>query len=89
MKAGINDIIELLSRLIKTPSLSRQEQATCAIIKDFLEDAGVTVNTEGFNVYASNRHFNPEKPTLLLNSHHDTVKPNAGYTRDPFQPEVY
>jgi acetylornithine deacetylase len=38
------------------------------------------------NVYARNRHFDAAKPTLLLNSHHDTVKPNKAYTLDPFQP---
>ena len=40
------------------------------------------------NVWAVNRHFDPAKPTLLLNSHHDTVKPNPQYTKDPFDPLV-
>jgi acetylornithine deacetylase len=40
------------------------------------------------NVWACNKHFDPAKPTLLLNSHHDTVKPNAGYTRDPHQAKI-
>ena len=40
------------------------------------------------NIWAQNRHFTPGKPVLLLNSHHDTVKPNKGYTMDPFQPVV-
>ena len=80
--------IALLKQLITTPSLSREESDTAVLIEDFLKAEGVELNRFGNNVWAKNLHFNAAKPTLLLNSHHDTVKPNAGYTRDPFSPEV-
>ena len=80
--------IALLKQLITTPSLSREESDTAVLIEDFLKAEGVELNRFGNNVWAKNLHFDAAKPTLLLNSHHDTVKPNAGYTRDPFSPEV-
>ena len=80
--------IALLKQLIGTPSLSREESDTADLIEDFLKAEGVEFNRFGNNVWAKNQNFDPAKPTLLLNSHHDTVKPNAGYTRDPFSPEV-
>lgn len=35
-----------------------------------------------------NQFFDDSKPSLLVNSHHDTVKPNDGYTKDPFTPVI-
>lgn len=80
--------IELLKKLIATPSFSRQESDTAKIIQEFLEDHGISTQRYGNNIWAQNKYFDPEKPTLLLNSHHDTVKPNSGYTKDPFAPVV-
>lgn len=82
------EAIGLLEHLIATPSFSREEQATAQLLYNHLNARGVGVQRVGNNVWAQNRHFDPSKPTLLLNSHHDTVKPNAGYTRAPFQPYV-
>lgn len=76
--------ISLLKQLIKTPSLSREEDATALILKQFFKENGVDAQRMGNNVWAKNLHFDDSKPTILLNSHHDTVKPNAGYTNDPF-----
>ncbi len=84
----VNDAIDLLKSLIATPSLSREEGPTAALIESYLSRKGIVCQRVGHNVWASNRHFDPDKPTLLLNSHHDTVKPNASYTRDPFAPTV-
>lgn len=81
-------IISLLRRLISTPSFSREENETATILEGFLQKNGVETSRLRNNVWASNRHFDPIKPTVLLNSHHDTVKPNKGYTRDPFAPDV-
>jgi len=81
-------IISLLRQLIATPSFSREEDNTAAILEDFLQKKGVETFRLNNNVWARNRHFDPAKPTVLLNSHHDTVKPNKGYTRDPFAPDV-
>ncbi|MFH5883171.1 M20 family metallo-hydrolase [Halalkalibaculum sp. DA3122] len=82
------EAIELLKQLIATPSLSKEEDDTAEVIIDFLESHGVTTHRLHNNIWATNKHFEPGKPTLLLNSHHDTVKPNDGYTRDPHSPEV-
>ncbi len=78
--------IELLKRLIAIPSFSREEDGTAAVICDFLTSKGVQVQKHLNNVWAKNLHFDHSKPTLLLNSHHDTVKPNQSYSLDPFLP---
>lgn len=83
-----NNSLELLKNLISTPSFSREENETADIIEDFLKLQGVKTYRKLNNIWAFNKLYDPEKPTLLLNSHHDTVKPNTGYTRDPFLPEV-
>ncbi len=77
--------IELLKQLIETPSFSREEHKTADIIQRFLISEGIKTERLGNNVWAKNAHFDSSKPTILLNSHHDTVKPNSGYTNDPFQ----
>jgi len=80
------DAIELLRQLISTPSFSKEEDKTAGIITTFLEKHGVAVKSVKHNIYARNAHFDDSKPTILLNSHHDTVKPNKNYTLDPFTP---
>ena len=77
------EAIALLQKLISTPSLSGEEDQTAAHIKSWLEGHGVTCKQENNNVYAINKHEDPSKPYLLLNSHHDTVHANSGYTRNP------
>ncbi len=83
-----DDFIALLQQLIAIPSFSREETGTADAIRQFLDARGVITHRLQNNVWAVNRHFDPAKPTLLLNSHHDTVKPNSGYTHDPFLPAV-
>jgi len=83
-----NEAIALLQKLIATPSFSKEEDKTAEVISDFLTAKGIPVNRSGNNVWATNKNFDNTKPSLLLNSHHDTVKPNPGYTRDPFQAEI-
>ncbi|WP_205509440.1 M20 family metallo-hydrolase [Longitalea arenae] len=78
--------VELLKQLISTPSFSKEEDKTADILKTFLENYGVAAKTVKHNVYARNASFDDSKPTILLNSHHDTVKPNKNYTLDPFTP---
>ncbi|MBO9199137.1 MULTISPECIES: M20 family metallo-hydrolase [Niastella] len=78
--------IELLKQLISTPSFSKEEDKTADILRSFLEKHGVQVKNVQHNVYARNAHYDDSKPTILLNSHHDTVKPNKNYTLDPFTP---
>jgi acetylornithine deacetylase len=84
----VPDAIDLLKSLIATPSFSKEEAGTAELITAFLERRGVKAERRANNVWALNRYFDASKPTVLLNSHHDTVKPNPGYTRDPFLPEV-
>ena len=85
----MNPYIELLRRMIATPSVSREEERTADLLAEFLTSRGVDpVHRSHNNVWARNRWFDPAKPTILLNSHHDTVKPNSAYTRDPFAPDI-
>ena len=80
--------IELLQRLIATPSLSGEESATADILAAELAERGVEVRRHHNNVWALSRGFDAAKPTLMLNSHQDTVKPSAAYTRNPFEPTI-
>lgn len=80
--------VQLLKTLIATPSFSKEEDKTADIIAQFLIQQSVSIQRELNNVWAFNKYYNPDKPTILLNSHHDTVRPNKDYTRDPFLPEI-
>ncbi|PRP66448.1 M20 family metallo-hydrolase [Nonlabens agnitus] len=84
MSSLTTDAIELLKQLIQTPSFSSEEDQTARHISNWLEAHGVEVKQTDYNVWAINKYFDKSKPTILLNSHHDTVKPNKAYTRDPF-----
>jgi acetylornithine deacetylase len=76
--------VGLLKQLIATPSFSKEENDTAEIISAFFANNEIPYARVGNNVYAKNKHYNPAKQSILLNSHHDTVKPNKGYTMDPF-----
>ena len=78
--------LTLLKKLITIPSFSKEEGKTADAIAEHLNARGVPVRRLLNNLWAVNRHFDPEKPTILLNSHHDTVRPNKAYTLDPFDP---
>lgn len=80
------DVLSLLEGLIAIPSLSGEEAGTADRIARFLEERGVEVCRLKNNVYARNHGFSPDKPTILLNSHHDTVPPAKSYSRSPFSP---
>lgn len=81
--------IALLKQLIATPSTSRNEADTATIIYNHLKEAGIdTVERLHNNVYSRSAQWDDDKPVLLLNSHHDTVKPAASWTRDPFTPTI-
>ncbi len=76
--------INLLERLIETQSYSGQEHKTATLIEQWFHLQAIPFSRSQNNVWAINKYFDDNKPTLLLNSHHDTVKPNSGYTKDPF-----
>lgn len=78
------DAVSLLKQLIATPSFSKEEDNSSALIRNFLEKYGVETEQYLYNIWAKNKYFDVGRPTILLNSHHDTVKPNKGYTVDPF-----
>ena len=83
-----HEAIGLLKELISIPSLSKQEDQTAGLLCRFLGEKDIIHTRVGNNVFALNKHFDEKKPTILLNSHHDTVKPNPQYSRDPYKPDV-
>ena len=78
------EAIELLKKLIETPSFSSEEDKTALLIEAWFIENEIPFERNNNNIWAYNLHFDKSKPTLLLNSHHDTVNPNQGYTIDPF-----
>ena len=82
------EAIDLLKLLIATPSFSKEEGKTALILGKYLKQSNIDYQQINNNIVAKNKYFNPNLPTILLNSHHDTVKPNAGYTKDPFKPII-
>ncbi|MDZ7605818.1 MAG: M20 family metallo-hydrolase [Cyclobacteriaceae bacterium] len=82
------DYIQLLEKLVETPSFSREEDKTAWILNDFFTSRSIETHRIKNNVIARNKHFDPNKPTILLNSHHDTVKPGSSWKKDPFTPVV-
>ena len=82
-----NDAVELLKKLIATPSVSREETAAADILADFIGNCGLPIKRIGNNILVC-EELDAEKPTLLLNAHIDTVKPVSTWTRDPFTPIV-
>lgn len=87
--ARLENALTLLRRLISTPSPSREESATADIWEAWLRENGAdSVERQHNNVFVVAPGFNPSRPTLMLNSHHDTVRPSASYTRDPYSPDI-
>lgn len=84
----IEESTSLLKSLIETQSFSREEDQTALLLSNFLQDYGISTERVGNNVIAYNRFSDPSKPYVLLNSHHDTVKPNPGYSKNPFEAVV-
>lgn len=82
------EAVALLQRLIATPSPSRAEAGTADLLAGWLAERGVRTERLHNNLWARSERFDPTLPTLLLNAHHDTVRPAAGYTRDPYAPSV-
>ncbi len=79
------EAITILKKLIETQSFSSEEEHTAAILETWLATNHINYTRTKNNVWATNKHFDKSKPTLLLNSHHDTVKPNNGYTKNPLK----
>ena len=88
MKTLNEKAIALLQDLISIPSFSSEEDKTAARIGQWFKEHNIPFQQQVKNVYAMNKAFDKNKPTLLLNSHHDTVKPNSAYTKDPFHSHI-
>ena len=79
-----DDAIALLAQLIETPSFSREEAGTADLIEQFLTQHGIPARRQGHNVWAVSKQWDDTKLTILLNSHHDTVRPGPSWTYPPF-----
>jgi acetylornithine deacetylase len=88
MGTPVQKAISLLQQLIGHPSFSCEEDKTADVIGAFLEEHGISYTRTGNNIWCRNTHYDDRKPTILLNSHHDTVRPVKNWTRDPFRAEV-
>ncbi|NJB71844.1 acetylornithine deacetylase [Saonia flava] len=82
------EAIELLKKLISIQSFSKEEDKTADAIEAWFTTHDIPFTRENNNIYAKNKYWDDTKPTLLLNSHHDTVKPNQAYTKDPFHAHI-
>ena len=82
------EALELLKNLIKTQSFSSEEEGTATFIENWFNTHNIPFQRQANNIWATNKNFKEGKTTLLLNSHHDTVQPNNGYTRDPYSPDI-
>lgn len=85
IKKLTENAISLLKKMIETPSFSSEEDQTALLIEHWFQQHNISFQRTQNNVWAINKYFDTNKPTLLLNSHHDTVKPNSAYTNDPFK----
>ena len=80
--------ISLLQDLIRLESFSGSENQTASRLEKWFISYDIPFQRKNHNIWAKNKYFDSQKPTLLLNSHHDTVKPNKSYTRNPFSPDI-
>ncbi|MEG1617637.1 MAG: M20 family metallo-hydrolase [Bacteroidales bacterium] len=80
------EAIDLLKKMIETPSVSRNEEQVADLIEKYIRQKGIDTHRKGNNIWTVSPDFDPEKPTILLNSHIDTVKPAISWTLNPFEP---
>jgi acetylornithine deacetylase len=78
------EAIELLKKLISKPSFSGEENETALLIMQWFSNHSIQFESSNHNIWVRNKYFDPAKKTILLNSHHDTVKPNSNYSIDPY-----
>ncbi len=82
------EAVDLLRQLIATPSVSREEHAAADIMAHTIRSYGMDCQREANNIWSIAEGYDPDRPTLLLNAHIDTVKPVTTWKRDPFQPTL-
>lgn len=81
-----SEAVSILKSLIGIPSISREEEAVADFLQNYIESIGIVVNRKGNNLWCLSPMFDLNKPTILLNSHIDTVKPVNGWKKQPFTP---
>jgi acetylornithine deacetylase len=81
-----SEAINLLKELIATPSFSKEENDTADLLCSFFASHEIPFSRVGNNIYARNKNYHSSRKSILLNSHHDTVRPNKHYSMDPFTP---
>jgi len=81
------DAIDLLKEMITRPSFSREEAEVADFLESQWEKAGHEVCRKGNNLWLIAPGFDAARPTILLNSHIDTVRPVHGWEKDPFIPD--
>ena len=84
----VSDAVQLLKKLIATPSVSRNEKDAANIMEQTIRSYGFEPQREANNLWIIDPHYDESRPTLLLNAHIDTVKPVPSWSRDPFSPDV-
>ena len=84
----VSDAVQLLKKLIATPSVSRNEKNAADIMEQTIRSYGFEPQREANNLWIIDPHYDESRPTLLLNAHIDTVKPVTSWSRDPFSPDV-
>lgn len=84
----VSDAVELLKKLIATPSVSRNEKDAADIMEQTIRSYGFEPQREANNLWIIDPHYDESRPTLLFNAHIDTVKPVASWSRDPFSPDI-
>lgn len=82
----LSEAVGLLKSLISIPSFSREEEAVADYLQNYIESIGIETRRKGNNIICVAPMFDLRKPTILLNSHIDTVKPVNGWRKDPFSP---
>ena len=82
------EALDLLKKLIETPSVSRDEANASDVIAKFMTERGMEYGRDGNNIWTVSKYYDDALPTLLLNAHIDTVKPVVGWKHNPFSPTV-
>lgn len=83
-----SEALTLLHSLIGIPSISREEEAAADFLQNYIEETGIMTGRSGNNIWCISPMFDINKPTILLNSHIDTVKPVSGWRKQPFTPKM-
>jgi acetylornithine deacetylase len=88
LDAAWRQALALLQQLIAIPSHSGEEEHSADALARSFADLGCEVGRVGNNVWAELPAATADAPTVMLLSHHDTVRPGVTWKRDPYTPTV-